>query len=108
MRCSESEKVRQAFLSQKYTYRNNKLLKTEALLKVYVELCRDWDKRDNIIYYPISIILIVKNREKELYNTGPILLNYIGYSTQDNPTREDVCNRFTSLLNLIEIRGIPS
>jgi hypothetical protein len=50
-------------------------------LKVYVELYRDWDRRNNIIYYPISVILTVKNREKELYNTGPILLNYIGYST---------------------------
>lgn len=84
------------------------MLKTEALLKVYVELFRDWDRRNQIIYYPVSVILIVKNREKELYNTGPILLNYLGYSTQDNPTREDVCNRFSSLLNLIDIRGIPS
>ena len=89
-------------------YRNNKLFSTEALLKVYVELYRDCDRYSNIIYYPISVILLVKNREKELYNTGPILLNYIGYSTQDNPTREDVCNRFASLLNLIDIRGIPS
>ena len=108
MRCSDSEKIKQPFIAQKYIYRNSKLLKTEALLKVYVELYRDWNRRNQIVYYPVSVILIVKNRERELYSTGPILLNYLGYSTQDNPTREDVCNRFSTLLNLIDIRGIPS
>ena len=58
--------------------------------------------------YPISIILTVKNREKCLYRSGPILFNYFAYRRKDNPTREDVCNRFQSLLNLIEVSGIPS
>ena len=50
----------------------------------------------------------MKERDHVFYHSGPIFLNYLGFKIQDKPTRDDVCNRFTSLLNLIHICGIPS